>query len=284
VRRLMTLGVAAVLALGLAACGGDDDDDSGGSATDATSGGTGAATITPVEDGVLTVQTALPAPGWWNGDDPGDLDGGFEYAMAQEIAERLGLDEVKVDNVDFGALVAGQTQDFDLALSQVTITPERNEVVDFTVPYFSSDQGVMVNEGTEVPDFETAQGLQWGVQAATTGQTFLDEQIQPTKEPKVFQDTPSMFTSLESGQVDAVMLDTAIVLAQAGVQDAEVVAQFQTGEEYGGILPKGTENLDAINSVIEEMESDGTLEDLRVEYLVPEFGGDPADVPYLEVG
>src|SRR5688500_13096032 len=105
----------------------------------------------PVEDGVLTVATNLPAPGSWNGDDPAAMEGGFEYAIATELAKRLELGGgVKVVNVSFAALVAGQAQNFDIALSQVTITDERAEVVDFTVPYFSSDQGVMVRKGTKV--------------------------------------------------------------------------------------------------------------------------------------
>jgi polar amino acid transport system substrate-binding protein len=240
----------------------------------------------PVEDGVLTVGTNLPAPGFWNGDDPSAIDGGFEYGIATELAKRLGLDDgVEVVNVSFDALVAGQAQGFDLALSQVTITDERAEVVDFTVPYFSSDQGVMVRKGTKVPDLAAAKALQWGVQASTTGQSFVDEQIKPAKETRVYSETTQAFTALQANQIDAVLLDTSIVLGQAAEPGSpfEVVAQFKAGESYGGILPKGSPNREEIDEHLQDMLDDGTVTKLLDQYLEPEFGGDPTKVPYIEI-
>jgi polar amino acid transport system substrate-binding protein len=99
--------------------------------------------ITPAVAGQFTVEVNLPAVGWWNGDTPDTIKDGYEYCMAANIAHRAGLDKVKVVNVAWDALVAGQTKDFDLALSEISITDERKKVVDFSVPYFSSDIGVM---------------------------------------------------------------------------------------------------------------------------------------------
>ena len=159
-------------AVGLVGCGDDEP---------TTSSGPGG--IELVNADTLTVGTNLPAPGFWNGDDPSSINGGYEYGIAKDIARRLGLTKgVKVENVSFDALVAGQAQGFDIALSQVTITEDRRKVVDFSVPYFSSDQGVLVNKGTQVPDLAAAKGLQWGVQQSTTGQTFLDTVVKPAKE------------------------------------------------------------------------------------------------------
>lgn len=239
----------------------------------------------PVEEGVLTVATNLPAPGFWNGDDPSAIEGGFEYGIATELAKRLGLDEVKVVNVSFDALVAGQARNFDLALSQVTITDERTEVVDFTIPYFSSDQGVMVRKGTAVPDLEAARALQWGVQASTTGQSFVDEKIKPAKETRVYSETTQAFTALQANQIDAVLLDTSIVLGQSAEPGSpfEVIAQFRAGESYGGILPKGSPNRDEIDEHLQAMLDDGTVAKLLDQYLKPEFGGDPTKVPYIEI-
>jgi polar amino acid transport system substrate-binding protein len=265
-----------VLAFAAAACAGGSEEPS----ETTTQGG-----FSPVEDGVLTVATNLPAPGFWNGDDPSAIEGGFEYGIATELAERLGLDGVKVVNVSFDALVAGQARDFDIALSQVTITDERAEVVDFTVPYFSSDQGVLVRKGTDVSDLAAAKALQWGVQASTTGQSFVDEQIQPAEETRVYSETTQAFTALQANQVDAVLLDTAIVLGQAAEPGSpfEVVAQFKSGEAYGGILPKGSPNREAIDEHLQEMIDDGTTAELSDEFLKPELGGDPTKVPYIEI-
>jgi len=238
------------------------------------------------EDGVLTVGTNLPAPGFWNGDDPDSIDGGFEYGIAQELAERLNREDgVKVVNVSFDALVAGQAKGFDLAFSQVTITKDRKKVVDFSTSYFNSDQGILVRQGTEVPDAEAAKELQWGVQTATTAQTFLEDEVKPDKEPRSYQETTQAFAALQAGQVDAVLLDTTIVLAQSSQSGSEftVVGQFAAGEKYGAVLPKDTKLLKKVNKQLKAMKADGTVDALAEQYLAPEFGKDPADVPYIEV-
>ncbi len=98
--------------------------------------------ITPVKAGTLTVETTLPAPGWWNGTTPQSINGGYEYCMAADLAYMAGLSSVTVKNVSFDQLVAGQTNDFDIALAEISITPERAKVVDFSKPYFDSNIGV----------------------------------------------------------------------------------------------------------------------------------------------
>jgi polar amino acid transport system substrate-binding protein len=280
-RKVGAILMAGALVAGLTACGGDDDDEDGGEAgTTAPEGGE--ADFTPVTDDTLTVVTSLPAPGFWNGDDPSAITGGYEYEIAQAMQERLGLGDLEVVNVSFDQLVAGQVGDFDVALSQVTITEEREEVVDFTDPYFESDQGVIVQAGTEVATVEDAQALQWGVQSGTTGADYVADVLQPEQEAQVFQDLAAGFAALQAGQVDAFMMDTAIVLSQASESggEQEVVAQFTTGEEYGGILPEGSAgsaNADAINGILADLEEDGSLSDFAVEWL----GGDPGAIPVL---
>lgn len=235
------------------------------------------------DKGPLKVATNLPAPGFWNGDTPDAVDGGFEYGMAEDIAERLGYDGFELSNVSFDALVAGKAKGFDLALSQVTITPERGKVVAFTVPYFSSDQGILVKTGTKV-DESNLKDIQWGVQTATTAQAYLKKEIKPNKKPRSYQETSQAFAGLQAGQVDAVLLDTSIILQQAAQSDGEfeVVGQFKTGENYGGILPKGSKLLKSVNKAIKAQKADGTLEALSEQYLAPALGGDPVKVPYLE--
>jgi polar amino acid transport system substrate-binding protein len=315
VRRLSALLLAVALAAGLAACG--DDDDTGGTSgptgtaaptgtgtattgsasgttgtggtgtattgsatgTTGTGGSTAGAAFTPVTADTLTVVTSLPAPGFWQGDDPDAITGGYEFEIAKAMQERLGMANLKIVNVSFDQLVAGQVGDFDVALSQVTITDERKQVVDFTEPYFESDQGVIVKTGTAVSNMDEARALQWGVQSGTTGAQYLADVVKPEKEAQVFQDLSAGFAALEAGQVDAFMMDTAIVLAQAAQSNGgeEVVAQFKTGEEYGGILPEGSTNADAINAVLTELEDDGSLGQFAEQWL----GGDPSTVPVL---
>lgn len=236
--------------------------------------------------GPLQVATSLPAPGFWNGSSPDTVDGGFEWALAQEIADALGYDGFELSNVGFGGLVSGRNKNFDLALTQSSITKEREKVVDFSVPYYISDNGIMVLAGAEVPDAETARGLAWGVQTGSTHVKFLKKQLQTDEPPALFAETTEMFAALQAEQIDAAMTDTSILLAQAGQPGSgfEVVGQFEATEGfYGAIFPKGSKLRKKVDKVIEQLEADGTLEALVQEWLVPEFGADPSQVPYLDL-
>lgn len=243
----------------------------------------GSFSITPANPGVLTVEVNLPAPGWWNGDTPESIADGYEYCMAANMAYRLGLDGVNTVNVAWDALVAGQTQDFDLALSQISITDERKKVVDFSVPYFSSDIGVLVMAGITL-DETTIKDATIGVQQGTTGAAFVENTLKPVTPAKVFPDTPSMFTALVAGQIDAAMTDTAIVLGQAANSSGAlvVIGQYATGETYGALYPKGSANGKVFDEIIEQMKSDGTLAGLSAKYLSAAWGIDPGTIPYFK--
>ena len=239
----------------------------------------------PAKAGQLTVEVNLPSPGWWNGDTPETIKDGYEYCMAANIAHRAGLSKVEVVNVAWDALVAGQTKDFDLALSEISITDDRKKVVDFSVPYFSSDIGVMTKKGTKV-DGSTIRGMRIGVQQGTTGADFVDQKLKPTTPASVYPDTPSMFTALQANQIDVAMTDTSIVLAQAGTSNGifDVPGQFATGETYGALYPKGSKNGKTLDKIIEALKKDGTLDKLSAKYLAAAWGADPTKIPYFKPG
>jgi polar amino acid transport system substrate-binding protein len=236
------------------------------------------------DKGDLRVATSLPAPGFWTGDTPANLSGGFEYELAQKIAEQLGYSGVKYSNVSFDALVAGKAKNFDLALSQVSITPERKKVVAFSTPYYRSDNGVMVNDGDTVATAADARKLKWGVQTGTTQQAFLTDTLKVKSKPRVYQETSQMFAALQAGQVDAVMTDTSILLEQAAQPGSkfDVVGQFKTNTGlYGAVLAKGSKLLKPVNQAIATFKADGTLKQLAQDNLTAVFGGDPDAVPYI---
>ena len=301
--RLRTLGtvlVTGALLVGLAACG-DDDDDAGGATTTAAGGATttassgeskcgdlsavtkaeGLPAFTPTSDGKFTLVTSLPGPGFFDGGDtPDKVNAGVEYCMGQVMARKLGL-EMELRNETFQSITTGVVQDYDLALSQSSITDERKKVVDFTEPYYKSDQGILAATGTTVATLDDAKKLLFAVQTGTTGEYFVTDIVKPQQQPQVFQDLNGAYTALAAGQVDAVMMDTAINLGQAARSDGKlaVVAQFANEDYYGGIVPKGSTNLEAINALLKQMEDDGTMTEL----IALNLGGDPTKVPFIEV-
>jgi polar amino acid transport system substrate-binding protein len=235
----------------------------------------------PAKAGQLTVEVSLPAPIWWNGDTPEAIKDGMEYCMAAEIAWRAGYDKLEVVNVGWDALIAGQTADFDLAMSQISITEDRKKVHDFSVPYFNSDIGVLARTDAPV-DEKTIKSAKVGVQQATTGAAFAQGTLGLT-DVQVYPDQGDMFTALRAGQIDAAMTDTSIVLAEevANPGKVAVIGQYKTGETYGAIYPKGNPNNATLDKIIQSMIDDGTVAKLGAKYLAAAWGKDPATVPYF---
>ena len=265
-RRRALLGLVLAVALVAAGCGGGDDEGSTGAQT----GGETPQLQDLVTPGTLTVGTELPAPPFWIGDDYDSLTGGFEVDLAKEVGKRLGLNQVKFVEMPFAGLVAGQQCPCDINFSQVTITEERDRVVDFTEPYFDANQGILARQGVTVNSLADAKKLKWGAQLNTTAVSFIEDRIQPATEARIYDRTVDAFQALNAGQVDAVLLDTPIVLGaveEGQVRNAEVVGQFKTGEVYGAVVNRGSPNLEAFNQVIRTLKQEGFIAQLFKKYF-----------------
>ncbi len=242
----------------------------------------GESTSKAAQAGQLTVVTNLPSPGWWNGDTAETIADGYEYCFAANIAYRAGFDKVNVVNVPFDAIVAARVKDFDLALAQISITDARKKVVDFSIPYFSSDIGVAVKKGTTV-NSDSIKQMRVGVKQATTGAQFITDKVKPAS-VKVFPDSAGLFAALMAGQIDVAVHDTSIVLGQAAQSKGklEVAGQYSTGESYGAIYPKGSAEGATIDKIIQSLAKDGTMTKLASQYLSDAWGLDPTSIPYLK--
>ena len=109
----------------------------------------------------------LPGPGFWEGSDsdPTQVKSGFEFDIADAMRKAFGLAKLEVRNESFDSIVAGTITDYDLALSQISITCDRAKVATFTMPYFESNQGVLVNadSNVQVTTLAEAKKIKWGV-------------------------------------------------------------------------------------------------------------------------
>ncbi|MFG2884813.1 ABC transporter substrate-binding protein [Streptomyces sp. NPDC048297] len=292
VRSLAMPALGVVLLAALTACGGavSGEGDSTTHTTDSkgsrtygqckVTGVRGSIHLKTVQKDTLTVVGDLPSPGWWNGDTVAQIDNGYEYCMAANLAYRAGLPKLTVRNVSFDALVAGKTQNFDMALAEISITDARRKVVDFSAPYFASNIGVLVKSGSKVTQ-DNIGDLQLGVKQGTTGADFVNQHLHPKKQPKVFAGDVELQAAVQAGQIDAALTDVAIVLGKAHESQGKlkVIGQFETGESYGALYPKGSANASALDGAIESMKKDGTLDGLSSAFLAKAFGGDPESIP-----
>jgi polar amino acid transport system substrate-binding protein len=262
------LWFAAVLlaALALAACGDDDDDngDSGGGG----GGGSGAqqADLELQTEGQLTVGAEFPVKGFV--ELPIDDPKGFEVDFADAIAKELGVPKVQWVNTPFSGLFSPAPKDFDMAINEITITEERSKVVDFSVPYFDANQGFLIKKGGPaegVQSIADMKDLQFGFQAATTGGDYIQDEIQPDKQPREFTTLGAATQALANGQIDAFLMDVAIgaeIVKERG-EDVDMTGQFITNERYGVLFEKDNPLRAQVNKAIEKLRSDGTLERLQ---------------------
>ncbi|HEX8714242.1 MAG TPA: ABC transporter substrate-binding protein [Solirubrobacteraceae bacterium] len=247
--------------------------------------GNGAAgSFTPRVADTLTVATAqVPDPGFWAG-TVAHPTGGFEYELAKELAARFGLAKVEVVEVPFHELVRGHLGGADLALSDITITDERAQHVDFSTSYLRAPPSIVVRPGTEVLDVNAARGLHWAVQHDTTLRAALEASIEPKVAPLVFEHQREVLAALRSKRVNAIMLDLPVALAyeRETPRSYHVVAQLPSEAVLGAALPQGSGNTEAVDSAIRGLQAEGAIDRLAHRWLDPGIEeGAAADVPIL---
>jgi polar amino acid transport system substrate-binding protein len=233
-----------------------------------------------LKDDVLTVATDRPAYEPWFSGSPKHYSG-FEGDLATEVAERLHL-PIEWVVEPFGKSYAPGAKDFDFDVNQISITPKRSEAVDFSDGYFDDNQGFLTLEGNAIADATTVDELkdfQFGTQVGTTSLEFINETIQPSKQPQVFDTTNDVKSALESGQIDALVTDlvTTVYLRDFEIKGSVVTGQYPTHEQFGMLFEKGNPLVDCVNEVLGEIKSDGTLDELQDQWLK-----DYLDVPTIQ--
>jgi polar amino acid transport system substrate-binding protein len=280
-RAALWLAAVVLAALALAACGDDDDDDGGGGGgSGGGSGGSQAAELDLHTEGQLTVGAEFPVKGFL--ELPIDDPKGFEVDFADAIAEELGVPKVQWVSTPFSGLFSPAPKDFDMAINEITITEERSQVVDFSVPYFDANQGFLITKGGPaegVTSIDEMKDLLFGFQAATTGGDYINDEIQPNEQPREFSTLGAAVQALANGQIDAFLMDVAIgaeIVKERG-DEVAMPGQFVTKEQYGVLFEKGNPLRTQVNDAIQAIEADGTLERLQAKW----FPG-TEDLPALE--
>jgi polar amino acid transport system substrate-binding protein len=297
---LLLVAALAVLAAG---CGGDDDDDGGSAA-----GTTTAAETTGAEDcakdqldlasaGKLTIGTDNPAfPPWFEGGTPKgskweindpSKGQGFEGAVAYAVAEKMGFakNEVEWVVVPFDQSFKPGPKNFDFDINQISIKPERAKNVDFSEPYYDVNQALVALKGSSLANAKTiadVKDAKLGAQIGTTSLTYINEEIQPSKEPSVYNTNNDVISALKAKQIDGIVVDlpTAFYVTAVQVPSGTIVGQFPDAgeqEQFGLVLAKDSPLTACVDKAVTALRDDGTLDQIQQEWLA-----DKANAPVLK--
>jgi polar amino acid transport system substrate-binding protein len=285
--RLAGVASLAVAGLLLSACSSTEETATETTATEATtqeSATESAATdecafenLTTISPGMLTIGTDTPAyPPYFVDDDPTNGEG-FESAVAYAVASQLGFApaDVKWEVVPFNTSYAPGNKTFDFDVNQISITPERSEVVDFSDGYYTVNQAVVAFNDSPIAGATTIAELKeakLGAQVGTTSLDFVTEVVQPTNELYVFNDTNDAKSALQNGQIDGIVVDlpTAYYVTAAEFDNSKIVGQFQSaagGEEFGLLLQKGNPLVTCVNKALTTLKDSGELQEIQDAWL-----------------
>jgi len=249
-----------VLASALFAAGCGDDEEQAGGGTAASGEDLGL-----IEEGVLTVGTDTPFPPFEIGQPPNIS--GYDIDVMNAVAEELGL-QAEYTDTGFGTIFRDTANgQFDTAAAASTITPGRENTVDFTDPYYEAQQALVVAEGSDIASVEDLSGAIVGAQDGTTGETYANEETDAA-EVRGFPEGPNAISALVTEQVDAVIIDQPVAVDAVEKQGVELVEEIPTNELYGfAVAPDNDALREAMNEALATIKEDGTLEELYAEYF-----------------
>jgi polar amino acid transport system substrate-binding protein len=281
---LLAVLLTIALAFALAACGGGDDSAAGSTAATTPAADCSLAALPLVTSGQLTVGADKPAfPPYVIDNDPTNGKG-FESATAYAIAKELGFAPADVAwiVVPFNSTFAPGAAKFDFVINQVSITPARQKQVDFSTPYYTTPQAVLVGKGSKyagATTFAELSDAQIGVQVGTTSLDAVNDVVKPSKQPRVYNDSNDVVRALKSGQVDAIVVDvpTAFLLRDSEIEGSTIVGQFSApgGDDWGVVLKKGSGLTPCVDAAIGRLRDSGELQKITDRWIgaeaVPEL-------------
>ena len=285
-KKALSLMTAAALVLSLAACGStassaasseaaspeaaSSDAASSEAASSEAASETETAELSTVEPGKLIMSTNAAFPPYEMTTDSGEFEGS-DIETAQAIADKLGL-ELQIDDMDFdAALLAVQQGKADMVMAGVTVTDERQNVMDFTDSYATGIQSIIVKEDSDIASVDDLAGKKIGTQRGTTGYLYCSDDF-GDENVVAYDNGLTAVQMLNNGQVDCVVIDNApakeFIAANPGLK---LLDTAYVEESYAIGVGKGnTELKDAINTALEERKADGTLQAIVDKYITAE--------------
>jgi len=267
---MLVATLAVITCIGLAACSGSSSSSSASSTStttssaSSTSGATGSYKL--ITAGELTIGASQDFPPFENLNSSTGKPEGFSIDLMNALCDQMGLKCTYLPSIKFDALIPALVSGtkMDVAVSSFTITPEREQEIDFTDPYFDSNQSIVVMKNSGITSVDQLAGKKIGAQSGTTGQEWAEENV-PTATTVAFDEVTAVFAALQSGQVDAVSIDLPVAqnMIKNGYSDATIIKETPTGEQYGIAVNKDNPELTkALNEALATIKANGTYDQI----------------------
>lgn len=265
-KKLAALLAMSLLATGaLTACGGSEtpaeDSTADQTQTEGTEANTGA------EGGTLRMGTNATFPPYETVDENNNVVG-IDADIAKAVADKLGK-ELEIVNMEFDSLIPALGADqIDIVLAGMTVNPERAEQVDFTESYATGIQAIIVSKDSTIASVEDLADKTVGVQTGTTGDLYCTGDL-GEEHVQRFESGVVATQALVNGQIDAVVIDNEPAKAYVEAnQGLKILDTEYAVEDYAAAVKKGnTELLDQVNSALEELKADGTIDEIIANYI-----------------
>jgi polar amino acid transport system substrate-binding protein len=238
-----------------------------------------------LKDGTLTVGADNPAfPPWfggaekkpWKVSDPYSGKG-YESAVTYAVAKELGFTKAQVrwTAVPFNNSYRPGDKPFDFYVTQVSYSPARAKAVDFSKGYYFVNQAVVTRKGNKLAKVRTVAGLkgfELGAQVGTTSLATIENVIEPSSDPLVFDDNDKAIQALKNGQVDGIVVDlpTAFYVTAVQLDDGVIVGKLPargTKERFGLVFEKGNALVGCVDKAITRLTANGTIAKLQQTWL-----------------
>lgn len=284
-KKALSILLAGAMALGVTACSASSTASSEAASSESTAASSEAASseassgessaeatasVETIEPGVLVMSTNAAFPPYEMTTDDGGFEG-IDVEIAGAIADKLGL-ELRIDDMDFdAALLAVQQSKADMVMAGVTVTPERQNVMDFSDSYATGIQSIIVPEDSEIQSVDDLAGHVIGTQRGTTGWQYCTDDF-GEENVIAYDNGLTAVQALNNGQVDCVVIDNApaqeFVASNPGLK---ILDTAYTQEDYAiGVNKGNTQLLDAINGAIADLKADGTIQSILDKYISAE--------------
>jgi polar amino acid transport system substrate-binding protein len=217
-------------------------------------------------------------------DDPASKEG-FEAAVAYAVANAMGFDDDQVvwTRSSFDQAIQPGAKNYDFNLQQFSITEARDEVIDFSLPYYSAAAAVLSRQPTAdagaTNTVDSLKGLKWGAAASTTAPSMIENLIGPEDSLLLYDDSADVVEAMKANQIDASLFDlpTALYLSAVTLDDGVLIGQFppemsENPDQFGLVMEEGSALKACVDAAITTLTEDGTLAALEAEWLAEATG------------